>query len=96
MLVTYMCHNLVIIIMLENNEQNTSHNDNAMLPNLNIYTFEAAVYCTSIAGIQYLVVGGCQDAADDAIVATQNTFIRIPPPVEAARQYAAVLHKESG
>ena len=79
--------------MLENNEQNTSHNDNAMLPNLNIYTFEAAVYCTSIAGIQYLVVGGCQDAADDATVATQKTFIRTEG---AARQYAAVLHKESG
>ena len=29
LLVTYMCHNLVIIIMLENNEQNMSHNDNA-------------------------------------------------------------------
>ena len=83
MLVTYMCHNLVIIIMLENNEQNTSHNDNAMLPNLNIYTFEAAVYW--FAGIQCLVVGGCQDAADDAIVATQNTFIRTPAPEEAAR-----------
>ena len=81
MLVTYMGHNLVIIIMLENNEQNTSHNDNAMLPNLNIYTFEAA-QCT---GIQCLVVGGCQDAADDAIVATQNTFIRTPAPEEAAR-----------
>ena len=79
-----MCHNLVIIIMLENNEQNTSHNDNAMLPNLNIYTFEAAL-CTGIAGIQCLVVGGCQDAADDAIVATQNTFIRTPAPEEAAR-----------
>ena len=77
MLVTYMCHNLVIIIMLENNEQNTSHSDNAMLPNLNIYTFEAAL-SAGIAGIQCLVVGGCLDASDDAIVATQNTFIRTP------------------